>query len=610
MGLSVRVLLGIFMVSGGMYSALSCAAVRQASTPQTAATPPISVTYGTNAPFGDTYATQPVVGQFIFGTSSTPINLTGSALIGPNPTSFTIVSSTCVAGVVLQGTATCEVDVRFAPQSVAFLQDTIELTTTTGPFDLGINGYGFASPILVSPTSVSFGYQASGTTTSRTITLKNPNPIPVNFPYDYSPLTSLDFQTPTTTCGTIPPNGSCTYQLTFTPSTDGLEHDEWFVLTGFQDEEQQEPMYTGVQVSGYGVSQGASSVDLSKIYNVFGIGVDSAPAQNGGLDGLGNTYPRDALSSLTKFAGQSFEYGVALNADVASGGSISMPPGNYYGVTLVASAVRGNQALQTFTLKYADGTTTSFKQSLSDWHAPQNYPGESIVGSVPYRLNATGVRSNGPFYVYAYTLPADHTKQLTSITLPGNRSVVVLAANVVLAGIPVTADLTALYNVTAAGVYLQPTNGVGIDRLGDTLDNEQFYEQPVSELLLSIPAPNQLDAVANVTVPLPQGTYSSLRLLGLAVRGNQINQSLTINYKDGTHSTLVQSFSDWHTSQKFAHESVAVAMPYRLDSKGAKQSGTYNVYSYSIPIDATKSVDSVVLPHNVNVVFLTVGLEP
>ena len=41
-----------------------------------------------------------------------------------------------------------------------------------------------------------------------------------------------------------------------------------------------------------------------------------------------------------------------------------------------ATGVNGNQANQTFTVNYSDGTSTSFTQSLSDWFTPQNYAGE------------------------------------------------------------------------------------------------------------------------------------------------------------------------------------------------------------------------------------------
>jgi hypothetical protein len=53
-----------------------------------------------------------------------------------------------------------------------------------------------------------------------------------------------------------------------------------------------------------------------------------------------------------------------------------------------------------------------------------------------------------------------------------------------------------------------------------------------------------------------------------------------------------------------------VAMTYKLNSDGSKHPGTYNVYQYDIPIDATKLVQSVVLPKTLDVVVLSVALKP
>jgi len=46
-------------------------------------------------------------------------------------------------------------------------------------------------------------------------------------------------------------------------------------------------------------------------------------------------------------------------------------------VSLLATAINGNRANQAFVVNYADGTIATFKQSLSVWHRPQGYPGES-----------------------------------------------------------------------------------------------------------------------------------------------------------------------------------------------------------------------------------------
>ena len=175
---------------------------------------------------------------------------------------------------------------------------------------------------------------------------------------------------------------------------------------------------------------------------------------------------------------------------------------------------------------------------------------------------------------------------------------------------PITADLLGLYNVTAVGVDGTAVVNGGIDHHGTAMSLYQYEGVPLNELLLAMPAANVPDAVANVTVPLPGGQYSTLHLDGMAVDGNKPEQTLTVKYEDGTSTAITQSFSDWHTAQKYSHESIALAMTYKLNPDGSKAPGTFNIYQYDIPIDTTKRVASVILPKNSDVVFLTVALKP
>ena len=90
-------------------------------------------------------------------------------------------------------------------------------------------------------------------------------------------------------------------------------------------------------------------------------------------------------------------------------------------------AVNGNQANQTFTVNYADGTTQTFTQSLSDWFSPQNYTGESKAVTMAYRDLANGTKQNRPFYVYGYSFSLNATKTVSSITLPNDANVKLLS---------------------------------------------------------------------------------------------------------------------------------------------------------------------------------------
>jgi subtilase family serine protease len=113
------------------------------------------------------------------------------------------------------------------------------------------------------------------------------------------------------------------------------------------------------------------------------------------------------------------------------------------------------------------------------------------------------------------------------------------------------------------------------------------------------------------TIPLPAGNFSSLRMLGTAVNGQQLSQPVTVTYTDGTATTFTQSLSDWQKSQSFTGESKALTMPYadNIYNGGRIPQPTY-LYGYSFALDNTKTVESVTLPNNPNVDALAFTLVP
>ena len=120
--------------------------------------------------------------------------------------------------------------------------------------------------------------------------------------------------------------------------------------------------------------------------------------------------------------------------------------------------------------------------------------------------------------------------------------------------------------------------------------------------------PGAADAMSNTTVALPAGNDSALNLLATAVNGNQLNQTFVVTYTDGTTSNFTQSLSDWYKPQQYGGESKVSEMAYRDTASGATDNRTFYLYGYSFAIDSTKTVQSITLPKNRNVVVLGVGV--
>ncbi len=148
-------------------------------------------------------------------------------------------------------------------------------------------------------------------------------------------------------------------------------------------------------------------------------------------------------------------------SDAVSSTTIPLPAGNYATLHLLGGAAHGSQTNQKFVVTYADGTTTTITQSLSDWWGPpQYYAGESQALKLPYLITPTGATMNQVVYVYGYRFALDSAKTVKSLTLPNNRNVVLLAIDVSAKGAaPVPVNLTAVDNVV--GIVSNGTSAAG-----------------------------------------------------------------------------------------------------------------------------------------------------
>ncbi|MGC1976259.1 MAG: peptidase S53, partial [Candidatus Sulfotelmatobacter sp.] len=125
-----------------------------------------------------------------------------------------------------------------------------------------------------------------------------------------------------------------------------------------------------------------------------------------------------------------FTFGPAneLDAVGCSGQSVTLPQGEFSGLMLLATGIEGNQASETFIVKYSDGTSAKFVQSFSDWFTPQKYAGESEGVAMAYRNFDNGTKDQRTFNLYAYHFVLNPAKIVKGIVLPNDSHVVVLAA--------------------------------------------------------------------------------------------------------------------------------------------------------------------------------------
>lgn len=147
--------------------------------------------------------------------SSTTISLTPFSATAP----FQIVTNSC--GATLASGASCTVTVRYAPTAVGAATGSLSSTASSGGVSVALAGTGTAGPPpTLTPASLDFGAVTVGTNSApATFTLSNPALTTVTV----SPFTvAAPFGLLATTCGTsLPPSGTCTADVKFSPTAPG-----------------------------------------------------------------------------------------------------------------------------------------------------------------------------------------------------------------------------------------------------------------------------------------------------------------------------------------------------------------------------------------------------
>jgi hypothetical protein len=372
------------------------------------------------------------------------------------------------------------------------------------------------------------------------------------------------------------------------------------------------PNNPSVIVMAMSVANTPTAVSLVSAFNRVGIYTDGTSfPSTGGLDGSGYAYSASQLGSSQFWDSVQFTFGPsnANDAVKCAGQTVALPANRYTTLLMLAAGVEGSQASQPFTVTYTDGTTASIVQSLSDWVNVTAYSNQSTAITMPYRL-FTGIVNASAAHLYGYLFPLNNTKTVESLKLPNDANADVLA--VTLANTPLPVSLQSNYD--RAGIYTDGNkfgSTAGLDDDGSALSaNLLGPSETWHDMLFQYGIANTTDVISATgqTIALPQGQYSALLMLAVSVNGSQPGQVFTVNYTNGTASSVPVSISDWVIPQNYGGETKAVAMGYRDSSGGSQGSPAVNVYGYSIPLNSSSVVRSLKLPNNADVEVLAISL--
>lgn len=360
---------------------------------------------------------------------------------------------------------------------------------------------------------------------------------------------------------------------------------------------------------------GATQVNLSGYFNRSGIFTDGRTFASG-IDGAAYALSSTLLGTSLWWNNLVFDFGPSNAPDVVAcaGQTITLPPGEFNTLQILAAGVNGNQASQTFTVTYTDNSTSSFTQNFSDWANPQSYPGEFSVITMPYRDSYTGGEQTLNVSVDGYVLVLNQAKTVKSVTLPNDTDVVLLAMTLAndTAGVSLSGYCNRAGIYTDGSTFTNPATG-GLDSDGNaysatltgnflTWSNSLFAFGPFN-------ATNVISC-AGQTIPLPPGNYARLQMLATAANGGQSLQEFAVTYTNASQTIIAQNFSDWGSPANNSGESQPLIMSYRNQSAGGEDNHTFYLYGYSFKLIPARTVQSLRLPSNPNLVVTAINLVP
>ncbi len=162
--------------------------------------------------------------ETLTNTGSTALNVSSVGLTGTNAGDFATSADTC-SGQSLAAGANCTVSVTFSPTAGGARTASLTYTDNAGnsPQSIGLSGTGGAASVSLSATTLNFGTQNVGTTSSaKTVTLTNTGTWGLNVNGISIGGAAAGDYAQTNTCGSsVAAGANCTISVTFTPTTTG-----------------------------------------------------------------------------------------------------------------------------------------------------------------------------------------------------------------------------------------------------------------------------------------------------------------------------------------------------------------------------------------------------
>jgi hypothetical protein len=356
---------------------------------------------------------------------------------------------------------------------------------------------------------------------------------------------------------------------------------------------------------------------------------DNSNTTPGDFDGPtnGNSYSAEALQAVNLFSNQQFDVdGIAYSWPDASSGTVDnyqadgqiIPVTPVPGATTVGflgAATNGDSYGQA-TLNYADGTSSTFTLSLTDWaHSSGDYGNLTAATCSSYNTQSGNKSGNRSVWVAETSITAGET--LVSVTLPstltgGTMHVFAIGTRGAYNNLGSSND-SAPGEANYGGGYswsIQALEAAGIGQNQPFIFNGVTFTWPASYSVIpdNYESPD-LQAPQGQTLPVtPVPGATTLAFLGAATNSEPqyyATGTATINFtNNGGTQQFTLAFNDWFNDATLQPgEQVAATCSYINSWTGQVPNQTVYVYYFAVTMTPPPgdTIQSVTLPSNPSV---------
>ena len=324
----------------------NCAGYTSASSTQPGAGAGVLAASATTLTFGSVAMGSTAVQSLsVTNTGTSAVNVTQATISGSG---FSVTSGSGAATLAAGQSAT--VQVQFAPtSSTAMSANLVVASNASNPsLTIALSGTGTQAGISVTPSSVSFGNVADGTSATQTITLKNTGTASLVVSSDS--VTGAGFSVTGFAAQTLTPSATMTFNAVFAPASSGSASGSISVSTNLAGSPTTIALTgTGTQpgmsvtpssVSFGNVASGASSTQVITLKNT---GTANLVVSSDGVTGTGFSVTGFVAQTLTPSATMTFNAVFAPTSSGSASGSISVSTNLAGSPTAIALTGTGTQ---------------------------------------------------------------------------------------------------------------------------------------------------------------------------------------------------------------------------------------------------------------------------